>query len=207
VDRLFLARHGESEYSVRGAVNGDPALAVGLTPEGRAQARRLGEALRGQPVELAAVTEFPRTRETAEVALHGRDVPFVVVPELNDIGVGAFEGLTLDEYRAWAWENDPTAEGPGGAESRAAVAARYARGFRVLLDRPERTILAVAHGLPVRYALEAAEGRPPPRRAATVDCATAYPLSRADLARVVRVLEEWSATPSWPERPCQGPDP
>src|SRR5436190_1604486 len=82
--------------------------------------------------------------ESAEIALAGRDVPRLVVPELNDIGIGAFEGGTLDDYRAWAWAQEPEVEGPGGAESRAAVAARYARGFRIVLERPERTVLVVA---------------------------------------------------------------
>ena len=39
--RAFFARHGESEYSVRGLLNGDVAVSVGLTPAGVEQARRL----------------------------------------------------------------------------------------------------------------------------------------------------------------------
>src|SRR5262245_8956836 len=74
VETLLLARHGESEYSARGAVNGDPRIACPLTDTGREQARALGRALAGDRVDLCVVTEFERVRETADLALAGRDV-------------------------------------------------------------------------------------------------------------------------------------
>src|SRR5262249_31758443 len=92
VEKLLLARHAESEYSARGALNGDPWIVVARTEEGRAQARLLGERLADEPIDLCAVTAFARTRETAEIALAGRDVPIVVVPELNDHPAGSYEG-------------------------------------------------------------------------------------------------------------------
>ena len=82
--RLLVARHGESEYSAKQLVNGDPGVSCPLTEAGRVQARALGEALAGESIDLCVVTEFQRVRETAELALDGREVPFLVVPELND---------------------------------------------------------------------------------------------------------------------------
>lgn len=195
MELVFLARHAESRFSVRGLCNGDPAACEGLTDEGRAQARALGEQLAGDAIDVCVHTEFRRTRETAELALQGRDVPFVVVPELNDIRVGEWEGASFETYRDWAWSADPEAVSPGGAESRAAVAARYAAGLRAVLERPERAALVVAHGLPVRYALEAAEGRNPSRRVAVVEYAKAHRLTGAELEAVAARLEAWSARP------------
>src|SRR5438105_1015088 len=113
MERILLARHAESEYSLRGAMNGDPAVAVALTQAGREQALRLGDLLADEPLELCATSEFARTCETADAALAGRDVPRLVLPELNDIRVGSFEGGRLDDYRAWARAHDPEAEPPG----------------------------------------------------------------------------------------------
>jgi broad specificity phosphatase PhoE len=196
VKTLVLARHGESEFSLKQLVNGDPGVSCPLTAAGREQARALGEAIAGEPIDLCAVTEFERVRETAELALAGREVPFLVVPELNDPRYGEFEGGSLDTYREWVWERGPL-EAPAGGEHRGEIAARYAAGFRVLLDRPEETILLVAHSLPIRYLLDAGEGLSPRAKVAMVEYATPVRLGRDDVARAVDVLEAWAGAPSF----------
>ncbi len=192
----ILARHGESEFSARAVMNGDPGLAGPLTDEGVEQSRMLGEALRGTAIGLCVVTEFERTRQTADIALAGRDIPRLVVPELNDIHVGEFEGGLLETYRAWARDRSPV-EIPAGGESRAGVAERFARGFRRILERPEETVLVVAHGLPIRYVLLAIEGTEPRPVVESVDYATPYRLSRTDLEHAVERLELWVRDPIW----------
>ncbi len=196
MDALILARHGESVFSAAGVVNGDPSVPGALTAAGREQARALGEALRGEPVELCAVTPFERVRETADLALAGRAVPRLVVPELSDPGYGSFEGGPLDDYRDWVWAHGPLDAPPGG-EHRAEIAARYAAGLRLLLDRPEGLILLVAHSLPIRYALNAAEGRPPQAKAELVALATPFQLAAQELRAATELLEAWSAAPSF----------
>jgi 2,3-bisphosphoglycerate-dependent phosphoglycerate mutase len=196
VRTLLVARHGESEFSARSLVNGDPGVACPLTESGRAQARALGAALAEERVDLCAVTEFERVRETAELALAGRDVPFLVVPELNDPRYGDFEGGPLDAYREWAWERGPLDAPPGG-EHRGQIAHRYARGMRLLLDRPEDAILLVAHSLPLAYLRDAAGGIPPRSRMDMVEYAQVLRLGRAEVEQAVRVLEAWAAAPAF----------
>ena len=191
---LVVARHGESEYSLKELVNGDPAVACPLTPAGRDQARALG-ALLGD-VDLVAITEFERVRETAELALAGRDIPWLVVPELNDPHYGTFEGGGLDVYREWVWGRGPL-EAPTGGEHRGQLAARFAAGFRRLLDRPQETIVLVSHSLPVRYVLDASEGLSPRAKVDLVEYAVPHPLTRDQLARAVDVLETWAAAPAF----------
>src|SRR5437899_1609684 len=157
-DAVILARHGESEASARGIVNGDPSRPVGLSERGREEARRLGERIAVEAVDLCVVTEFPRTVETADVALGGRSVPRLVVAELNDPKLGDIEGRSIEELREWFRRNGAVARIPGGGENRVEVVRRYGRGLRRILDRPECTILVVAHGLPVTYAARAARG-------------------------------------------------
>ena len=77
---LILARHGESEYSSRGLLNGDPSVDVELTSVGEEQARVLGRTLEPVELDLCVVTELRRTRRTAGLALAGRDVPFETWP-------------------------------------------------------------------------------------------------------------------------------
>ena len=99
MERAIFVRHGESEYSARALVNGDPSVVVGLTEVGKQQARLLYDRLESEPIDLCAVTEFGRTRETADLALGDRPVPRIVLRDLNDPFYGSFEGKPLAEYR------------------------------------------------------------------------------------------------------------
>jgi broad specificity phosphatase PhoE len=152
-----IARHGESTLNFENRVNGDPAVPVQLTEKGRDEARLLGQQLAHIPIELCVHTRFSRTGETAEIALAGRDVPFEEVPEFDDIDIGTLEGKTIDEYRAWKREHARSDPFPGG-ESLDDAARRYADAFEHLLERSESTILVVTHEIPLRYAINAADG-------------------------------------------------
>ena len=196
MENAILVRHAESEFSSRGLVNGDPSVTGGaLTETGRAQARELGRALAGERIDLCVTSGFERVRETADLALEGRDVPRLVLPELNDIRFGSFEGKLLTDYREWAWNNGPDDACPGGGESRVAAARRFSKAFRKVLERPEQTILVAAHGLPIRYVVDAARDSNPPQRAGPIDYAQAYRFTAVELERAVERLEAWIADP------------
>jgi broad specificity phosphatase PhoE len=156
--RLFvLARHAHSTLNVESRVNGDPSVPVPLTEAGRREAAQLGLQLANVPIAICVHTRFERTRETAGIALAGRDVPFLEEPLLDDIDVGELEGETIEEYRAWKKAHARSDPFPGG-ESLDAAAGRYARAFTRLLERPEATMLVACHEIPIRYALNAAAG-------------------------------------------------
>ena len=194
--RLLAARHGESELSAKALVNGDPGVACPLTELGRAQARALGTALADERIDLCVVTEFERVRETAEIALAGRDIPFLVLPELNDPRYGEFEGGSIVAYREWVWARGPL-DAPAGGEHRGELAGRYARGLRILADRPEDTILLVAHSLPLAYLRDAAAGTPPRSRMDMIEHAQMVRVDLGELEQAVAVLEAWAAAPAF----------
>jgi probable phosphoglycerate mutase len=105
---LLLARHGQSLFNVEGLVNGDPSLDRGLSPAGVDEATRLGAQIAGQTVDLCVTSEFPRAQETARIALAGQPSPITtrIDQDLNDIRIGALEGKTLEDYRAWSDDLD-----------------------------------------------------------------------------------------------------
>jgi probable phosphoglycerate mutase len=154
---LVISRHGESKLNEENRINGDPAVPVALTDKGRDEARLLGQQLAHVPVDLCVHSRFGRTLETAQIALAGRSVSFVTEPLLDDIDVGELEGRTLDDYRAWKRAHTRADPFPGG-ESLDDAARRYARAFRIVLARPEQTILVMTHEIPLRYAINAADG-------------------------------------------------
>jgi broad specificity phosphatase PhoE len=157
VQLYVIARHAESTLNLENRVNGDPALPVRLTEKGRDEARLLGRQLAHIPLELCVHTRFARTRETADIALAGREIPFAEDPGLDDVKVGDLEGKTLEDYRAWKHAHTRSDPFPGG-ESLEDAARRYADAFERLLERPETSILVVTHEIPLRYAINAADG-------------------------------------------------
>jgi broad specificity phosphatase PhoE len=197
VRRAILARHGESEYSAYGRLNGDITVPVALTQQGIREAAALGESLEQQQVDLCVTSEFQRARETADIALEGRDVPRLLDPRLNDPLIGRYEGADVEEYREWASSSASSSAPEPDGESRLAIVERYAQAFRDLLARPEETILVVCHSLPVSYALGAREGTPPGARVPLAEHAKPYPFTAAELDAATALLERWAASPTW----------
>jgi broad specificity phosphatase PhoE len=184
--RLFvISRHAESTLNIEKRVNGDPSVPVSLTERGREAARLLGQQIAHIPLDLCVHSRFSRTRETAAIALEGRDVPFEEEPLLDDVYVGDLEGGTLDEYREWKRHHTRADPFPGG-ESLDDSARRYGQAYRKLLERPEQRILILTHEIPLRYAINAADGSDdldgPTRQLAN---ATPYMFDEAALSRAV----------------------
>jgi len=203
VETLLLVRHALAGSNRDGtascAVPGE-----GLTGEGVDQARRLRAVLDAVEVELGVATELRRTQETLELALEGREVPRIVVPELNEIDFGSFDAGLLDAYRSWAAAHLPTVRAPGGGESRAEAAARYARGLRFLLERPEEGVLVAGHALATRYVLDAARGLVPAALMAPVEHAVPHRLARREVLAAAQLLEEWSEAPHFRDPSNEG---
>ncbi len=197
MESAILVRHAESVFGVRGLVNGRVDVRCPLTMRGVAQARALADELAGEEIDLCVTSQLQRTQETADIALSGRTVPRVVVPELNDPLYGDFESGPLDAYLAWALENDSGARPPGGGEARQALVARYAAAFRHVLERPDRSVLVVTHSLPIAYVLAAISGRAPSRRVPLIECAKRHVLTADRLREAVARLEAWCETPTW----------
>lgn len=200
---LILVRHAHAASNTSDTVNAVPP-GDGLSAAGREEARTLGRLLAGQAIDLGVSSRLARAQETLATALAGRAVPLVTEPRFDEIGFGSFEGGPLSVYRAWAWEHEPDAVCPGGGESRTSAAARLADGLAGLLARPEETVVAVSHGLPVRYVLDAADGRLPARRVQLVPHAVPHTLQRHEVELAVEMLRAFAAAPRFSDTPFGG---
>ena len=203
METLVLARHALAG-SNRDGLASCTVPGHGLTEEGVEQARALGLGLADVDIALAATTELARAQETLRLALEGRDVPTLIVPELNEIHFGSFDGGSLDTYRAWAAAQSPSERAPGGGESRADVAARFARGLRALLALDGGTVLFVGHALALRYVLDAAGGLVPAALMRPVAHAHPHRLDREDVEGAAGLLERWSLAPRFRTRSHTG---
>lgn len=147
--RLYLIRHGETEWNAVGRLQGSSDIALNDT--GRAQALRLAANLSKHGAERVWTSDLSRARETgAIIAAHlGLDTPSTE-PDLRERRFGVFEGLTRDEiarrypveWRAW---HDKTVM-PEGGEARDASVARMAGALARLWQQTTTTALVVSHG-------------------------------------------------------------
>ncbi len=138
-------------------MSSDPTRPVALTPRGREQARQLGEQIANLKIDLAVHSRFLRTKETAELALRGREIPLLADPDLDEVQAGIFDGQPISSYWAWKEHHSRGQRFPRG-ESLDEATRRYARALRRLRARQEAVTVIVGHELALRYIAEAAAG-------------------------------------------------
>ena len=92
-------RHGHARSNVDDVVSSRPPGA-GLSELGVAEATAFNKALAGVEIDLGVATRLARTQETLAIGLGERQVPRIVVPGLDEIDFGAYEGGPLEAYRS-----------------------------------------------------------------------------------------------------------
>jgi broad specificity phosphatase PhoE len=143
--RLYLARHGETEWTVTRRHTG--STDVPLTPRGEDQARALGNELAGVPVERVLSSPMRRALETARLAGFGDRVETTDL--LREFDYGEYEGLTSVEIRELRPGWDLFRDGCPGGETPSQVAKRVTPLLAELADAGADAIL-FGHGHALR---------------------------------------------------------
>jgi len=153
--RIYLMRHGHVNYFSRLVRETGDTSVVPLTELGQAQAKAAGQALSHVTFDRAICSGYPRTEQTARIALEHieTDVPELEIDRrLVEIHGGGFGGMTdQDDIAAvMTFTFDQAAEpgarmGPEG-EAFGEAMERAVEGFTSLLESPGwHTALVVAH--------------------------------------------------------------
>lgn len=90
--RLYLTRHGQTEWNVSQKMQG--ACDSPLTELGVRQAEQLQKRLELLPVDKAYVSPLKRAMDTARLLVGGRGLELIADKRLSEASLGAFEGLT-----------------------------------------------------------------------------------------------------------------
>lgn len=124
---IYLARHGETAWSLSGQHTG--STDIPLTERGERNAQQLGERMRGLAIAKVFTSPLVRAVRTCELAGFGATAE--IDPDLREWNYGAYEGRrTVDiqkEKPDWQLFRDgcPGGESPGQVGARAdRVAAR-----------------------------------------------------------------------------------
>ena len=158
---VHFVRHGES---VSNAAPGGRALPFSegdqLTERGRAQAERVAEYLAGVGARTVLSSPLRRSRETAEIIATRLDLPIEEIEEIRELRESDGYGeLSLDDQRLRRWSvwmaahgDDPDYSYRGG-ESFNQISGRVLRAQQLLIERGEDPVIAVSHGIFMRFFL------------------------------------------------------
>ena len=131
---LWLARHGETEWTVSGRHTGSTDIA--LIREGELQAIALGKLLAGRSFARVFASPMRRAKETARLAGFGDR--FEVLEELREVDYGEFEGVTTSQIHEQDPEWELFRDGCPGGESPEQMTERVDRLLSRLEGAPGR---------------------------------------------------------------------
>lgn len=139
--RIFLIRHGETEWSLSGQHTG--RTDIPLTPNGERQARLLGSALRTTTFTHVLTSPRRRARTTCELA--GLGAIANTEPDLAEWDYGEYEGLRSADIKQHDANWNIFLDGCPGGEMPAQIAARADR-LLARLRELDGAIALFSHG-------------------------------------------------------------
>lgn len=145
--KLFLIRHGESEWNRLNKVQGlgDP----GLSEEGKRQAKQLALRLAGEEIDLIYTTPLLRAKQTARAISNAGAIAIKELESLREITLGTWEGKSFEEisrifkkdYQAWL--KAPSKAKIPQAESLTAFKKRIISSFKAIVKNNDAQNIAV----------------------------------------------------------------
>ena len=158
---LLLARHGESDWNRDKRWQGFADRP--LTDLGRRQAEELADRLQDTDLDAVYSSDLRRARDTAKIVARGRGLAVSTTPDLREVDVGEWSGLTRAEAEAKfpeayeRWLNG--GEGWERGERYEQLAARVLKAMRrIAAAHDGARVLVVAHGGTIRAIHAAALG-------------------------------------------------
>ncbi len=149
--RLFLVRHGETDWNVEGRWQGQAD--VPLNARGRQQALEVAQRLAEEGLQAIYSSDLQRALHTAQALADLTGLPVRADPRLREIHQGEWQGLLEAEIRARYAERfsqrlqDPLSVAPPGGETVQQVRQRALSALAEIVSRhSQERVAVVAHG-------------------------------------------------------------
>jgi phosphoserine phosphatase len=147
---IILARHGETDWNTSEVFRGRADVA--LNENGLRQAELLGEYLNQEKIDFIYSSPLQRAIKTAEAIACRQRIDVKVVPNLNDIDCGEWQGLSLREVKEkypeiyQDWLDTPEQVKIPGGESLEDVRSRVVPFVEdAVMRRGEGRVVLVSH--------------------------------------------------------------
>ena len=157
--KIYLVRHGETDFNLQGIVQGS-GINSSLNDKGRAQAFAFYEAYHHIHFDKVYTSKLKRTAESVDLFIRS-GLPHESLVGLNEISWGEKEGQKItpeeDEYYHWMlkqWQIGKTGLRIAGGESPQDVILRQKKAIDHIMSKVnESTILICMHGRAIRILL------------------------------------------------------
>jgi broad specificity phosphatase PhoE len=150
--RIFLIRHGETEWNRLRRFQGHSDLP--LNSKGQSQAQALAQTLKNNSINAIYSSPLKRAVETAiHIGTFHPSTPLIKESGLKEMNLGEFEGVDAQQWAAQhqefrkAWEENPADLAIPGGESLRKVQMRAIDAFERISEshEPDSTLLICSH--------------------------------------------------------------
>ncbi len=163
--RLFITRHGETEWNLQGRVQGSKDS--NLTNKGIMQAKKLGKYLEDTPIDRIYTSTSGRAMHTSKLIAAKRTIDIVPMEQLQEMNMGIWEGLTFDEiskkyeemYKTF-WQSPHRLKNHPGESFKALKERVVGAVLKIVQANEGKNILIVAHGIVLNVLMSYFENRP-----------------------------------------------
>jgi broad specificity phosphatase PhoE len=165
--KLWLVRHGQTDWNLAGRWQGQAPDAPGLNEMGHAQALTIREQLRGERLAAVYSSDLLRARQTSELIAQPLGLTVTLDTRLREINLGAWEGMLSEEIEARYPQElaerarKPFATRAPDGESPLEVAERVLVAINEIATKHAgESILVVAHGVSLAVIICHTQGFP-----------------------------------------------
>lgn len=163
--RLFLIRHGQTDWNVEGRWQGQADVPLNLN--GLEQAEIMAQSAVRHSIATIYTSDLLRARQTAEALARHVGVPVIVEPRLREIDQGEWQGmLATDIETRYAQRfkdrrEDPLGVSPPGGETVHQVRERVVAAVEnIRTAHPEQSVALVSHGFAIAVIRTHYSGKP-----------------------------------------------
>lgn len=152
--RLYLVRHGETEWNAEGRAQGRSD--IGLSETGLRQAKTLAHVLEQEPITGVYSSPMQRAHATATIIATPHGLPVMVRSGLNELDQGDLEGLRQEELRErypellrrWV-AGDTSIKLPGGESMQELQSRVWTAVQDILVQHQANAVAVVSHNLAI----------------------------------------------------------
>lgn len=159
IKKIYLTRHGQTEYNRKGVVQGS-GIDADLNDTGRAQADAFYQAFKNRHFDKLYVSGLKRTQQSMQQFIES-GLSYEILPDLNEISWGVHEGVPVDDAgqkyyfdMISRWQQGEVDIAIEGGESPIQVAKRMQNALDYILSQTnEKEVLICMHGRAMRVML------------------------------------------------------